>query len=493
MSQVISSNNLPKGISPEESLWIYNGLDGAATLFAWERMQKQQQANSNISYSFVSGMRGPALEMMMRGIRIDLEQRQKFLHLYQGQSDILSKNLNMLAEAVWDKGLNPASPKQMQDFLYHRMKLPQQYKFYKGEKKVSCDRDALEKLQFHFHAQPIVNTVLSIREVDKKLQFLHSGISEDFRCRTSYNVVGTETARWSSSEDSFGDGTNQQNITDELRQMFIADDGQKLGYSDLEQAESRVVAYRSGDLNYIAAFNSGDLHTTVAKMVWPNLGWTGDLAHDRKIADRIFYRHFTYRDIAKRLGHATNYNGAARTLSRILKIPEELVQRFQDAYFTAFPGIRRWHHEVARQLQTKGYLITALGRKRNFLGRRFDDETLREAIAYEPQSTVGEMLNLYLWRIWRKQEDVQCLAQIHDAVLLQFPQEKESIIIPQVLAYAKIPVAYPAGIMTIPSEASTGWNWAKASNDNINGLRKYKGADDRVPPVYKGILDWEIH
>ena len=35
-----------------------------------------------------------------------------------------------------------------------------------------------------------------------------------------------------------------------------------------------------------------------------------------------------------------------------------------------------------RQIQTQGFLTTALGRKRHFLGRRFDENTLREAIAF---------------------------------------------------------------------------------------------------------------
>lgn len=488
----IESNSLPYGLSPEESNWVYNGLDCAATLFAWDRMQSQATENSAISYSFVSGMRAPALEMMLRGIRVDLEQRQKFLSSYNEKRQRLQANLDSMALAVWDKPLNTASPKQMKEFFYDAMQLPVQYKIAKGNRTPSTDRDALEKLAFYFHAQPIVSTCLAIRDAEKKLQFLRAAIDPDNRIRTSFNVVGTETGRWSSSENPFGTGGNQQNITDELRRMFIADPGYKLAYIDLEQAESRVVAYVSGDVNYIAAFSSGDLHTTVAKMVWPNLPWTGVLKDDKQIAEQIYYRHFSYRDIAKRLGHATNYNGAARTLARILKIPEPLVIKFQDAYFSAFPDIRRWHHKVAKELQTKGFLITALGRKRNFLGRRFDDETLREAIAYEPQSTVGELLNLFLWKIWKHYPRVQCLAQIHDAVLFQYRPEEEAMTLSALTKLAESPVVYPTGRMIIPAEAQCGWNWGKGIKDNEHGLRKYKGDDTRKEPVYKGVLDWEV-
>lgn len=490
---VASSNNVPRSMSSEESLWFYNGLDCEATISAWNGMQSQATANSDLSYSFVSGMRAPAFEMMLRGIRVDMEQRQRFISKYNADETFLKDALNQMAFAVWDKDLNVASPKQMKEFLYDHMKLPQQYKYYKGKKSLSTDRDALEKLSYHFHATPICNTALAIREVVKKLQFLHTGIDKDERLRTSYNVTGTETGRWSSSENPFGTGGNQQNITDELRRMLVADPGKKMAYVDLEQAESRVVAFCSGDENYIKAFDSGDLHTTVAKMCWPELPWEGNMKADRKVADQPYYRHFSYRDIAKRLGHATNYNGAARTLAGILKIPEDVVVRFQEAYFRAFPVIKRWHSEVARKLQTQGYIVTALGRKRNFLGRRWDDNTLREAIAFEPQSTVGEILNLFLWRVWKNAPTVEILAQIHDAILFQYESGIEAKAIADVLALSEIKVEYPSGTMFIPAEAQVGWNWAKADNNNPHGLRKFKGEDDRTAPVYKGVLDWQVH
>lgn len=491
--EIISSNNLPYNISHEESEWIYNGMDCESTLAAWNGMQELASANTKISYDFVSGMRAPALEMQLRGIKVDMEVRERFLVKYRKDEVYLQDNLNAMAHAVWDKPLNMGSPTQMKAFFYDTMQMTPIYKYSKGKRSLSTDRTALEKIAQNFFAMPIANTAMALRDVTKKLQFLHTGVSSDGRLRTSFNVVGTETGRWSSSSDPFNEGGNQQNIEDELRQMLIADLGMKLGYFDLEQAESRVVAYVSGDVNYIKAFESGDLHTTVAIMCWPNLPWTGVMKDDRKIADQIYYRHFTYRDIAKRLGHATNYNGAARTLAGILKIPEQIVIQFQSSYFAAFPGIRRWHQTVATQLQTKGYLITALGRKRNFLGRRYDDATLREAIAYEPQSTVGELLNLFLYRIWKHREEHQCLAQIHDAVLGQYPMQSEATLIPAILKLAEIPVKYPIGTMIIPAEAQVGWNWAKATEQNPHGLRKYKGNDDRLPPVYKGILDWQIH
>jgi len=231
-------------------------------------------------------------------------------------------------------------------------------------------------------------------------------------------------------------------------------------------------------------------------MVWPELKWNGELNHDKEIAEQPFYRHFSYRDMAKRGGHGTNYYGTPATMAKHLKVPKELMVGFQDKYFYAFPGIRQWHHRVAQQLQVHGFLTTALGRQRYFLGRRWDDVTLREAIAYEPQSIVGELLNLWLLRVFHKLPEVQLLCQIHDAILLQYKIMDEQKIVPKVMSLAASPVIFPCGQLIIPSSAEVGFNWGKynkKTGENPTGLIKWKGSDDRLEPTRaRGILDRPI-
>ena len=187
------------------------------------------------------------------------------------------------------------------------------------------------------------------------------------------------------SKNAFGGGTNNQNLTDEMREMFIPDEGKKLAYADLEQAESKAVARLSGDEAYIKACDSGDLHTFVSRMIWPGLGWDMNLKHDKEIAEQQFYRHFSYRDMSKRGGHLTNYKGKPATMSHHLKITLDLATRFQNSYFQAFPGIPEWHGRVARDLATHSKMTTKLGFMRWFFGRLQDEATIREAVAFEPQ------------------------------------------------------------------------------------------------------------
>src|SRR6185312_5176356 len=201
-------------------------------------------------------------------------------------------------------------------------------------------------------------------------------LDPDGRMRCSYNVVGTENGRWSSSKNAFGRGTNLQNVTPPMRRMFCADDGYRFVSTDLEQAESRLVAglvwATTGDDTYWRACLSGDLHTTVARMTWPELGWTDDPKANRKVADTPSRElpKFSYRDISKRLGHGSNYRGSPFGIAQAVGVPPNIVEDFQRRYFNAFPAIPHWHEWCKRQLVDHQFLDTPLGRRRWFLDAR---------------------------------------------------------------------------------------------------------------------------
>lgn len=494
---VINTAHLKPGVVLDTNLQIYNGLDTCVT---WEVFDELQSLRSNDTrvYDYERAMQGPMLEMMLRGFKVDEYERRKGIAYLKtltnnakgealGSLDI---NLNRMAQAIWDRALNPRSPLQMKDFLYGAMQLPEQFKNDKGVRKLSTDREALEKLEVYFNARPIISTILAIRDYGKQRSVLETEIDPDSRIRTSYNIAGTETWRLSSSASAMGTGTNLQNVSPKLRRIFIADVGKKLCVIDLEQAESREVGFKIGllfnDWTYLDACEGGDLHTLVAKLVWPNLGWTGDAKKDRAIADGNFYREFSYRDMSKRGGHGTNYFGTAFTMARHLKVPVKLIEDFQRAYLARFP-LGRWHRWVAEQLQTQQSLDNSFGFGRTFFGRPDDDSTLREAIAFGPQSSTAIRTNLALLRMWKHFESrVEILAQTHDSITFQYPEGMEAQVVPEALTCMSTPMYAPNGRkFDVPGEAKIGWNWgyhhdpskptSKSNIFNPNGLLKWKG------------------
>lgn len=187
--------------------------------------------------------------------------------------------------------------------------------------------------------------------------------------------------------------------------------------------------------------------------------------------------------MAKKLGHGSNYGGTAFTMGRHAKIPTEMAQAFQDRYFKAFPSIPRWHRYIAQQLQTKRQLTTPFGRTRQFFGRPTDDTTLREAIAFVPQSSTGDRMNLGLWRIWERLPGVELLAQVHDAVYFQTPCGGDlKATLEAALALIDIPLTHKGRKFTVPGEAKVGFNWGSFHpTKNPQGLCKWTGSDNRLP------------
>lgn len=482
----------PNAVHPDQQQ-LYNGLDCCVTHEVWQELVKIQGNTRNPIYGFERALQAPAIDMMLRGFAVDESERRKGVDFTEQNLGRLKRTLDTMALAVWDKPLNARSTQQLQKFFYSHMKLPEQWISQKGVRKLSMNREVLEKLEMYFHAMPIVATIIAIRDNEKTLETLTKEVDPDGRMRTSYNIAGTESGRWSSSTSVTGTGGNQQNISPRLRRMFVADPGKKLCGIDLEQAESREVGWLHGtlfnDWRYLDACYAGDLHTTTARLVWPGLPWTGDLKKDRAIADQIFYREFSYRDMSKRGGHGTSYYGTPFTMARHLKVPVKVMQQFQLSFFDAYPAMPLWHRWTAQQLQTTQCLTTIFGRERHFFGRPNDDTTLREAIAFLPQSATADRMNLIMWRLWKRLGNrIQLLAQVHDAVYFQFDEsDNELEIVETALSLFDIPITHSSGHrLVVPGEAKTGWNWASEDpgkkvypDGNPEGLRKFKGKDDR--------------
>lgn len=472
--------------SETERLWIYNGLDCCVTLEVLEQILPQLDNLTGNTYALSRALQGPVLEMNMRGVLIDEPERQRAIKQYRADTERLEGNLYRIVHdgigytSFRDSGKTKAwrSNSHVAALLYDVLRLPEVRKRNdRGEMARTVNRDALERLQVHFIAQPVIGHILALRDFGKKIGVLETRIDGDGRLRTSYNIAGTTTGRFSSSLNDFGSGGNLQNIEERLRRIFIADPGMKFANVDLEQADSRNIGalcwnvFR--DPLYLNACESGDLHTTVAKMSRPGLPWTNDAKQDRALADQPYYRHHSLRHMCKMLGHGTNYLGSPFEMSKQTKIEQAVIKEFQAMYFSTFPAIPKLHAWVKTQIVENGNLVTPFGRKRWFFGRRDENDTLKQAVAHLGQSMTADEMNNAMLAVWRM-NIASIMLQGHDSILLQYPEEKENEVIPKVLEAMRVPLELEAGrSFVVPVECQTGWNWAKATNENPNGLAKY--------------------
>ena len=494
-------------LDSHDRLQVYNGLDCCMTLEIFEELHAAYGQSGpqdwRTIYDFERALQAPYFDLMTRGIRVDEYGRRVAIQELRQQKQVLEQQLDRLAAVMWDQPLNPRSPKQLQEFLYGRLRLGEIWVSQKGVRRISTNREALEKLYDQYlYARPFINHILAIRDLAKQLEVFESEIDADGRFRASYNIAGTETGRPSSSENAFGTGRNAQNIAPGLRYVFRADPGFKLVVVDLEQVEARDVGFFCGclfgDWTFLDNCESGDLHTNNCKLVWPQKPWTDDPKANRALADQIFYREFSFRDMAKRGGHLTNYFGTAWTMAKSLKIPISVAEEFQARYCRgradiqpAFEAIPRWWRWSAEQLQTTRTLVTPFGRRRQFFGRPNDDTTLREAIAFLPQSTTADRMNLGLWRVWRYEPRAQLLAQTYDSITFQVREQDVDEVIARVLELIAVELVSPSGRRyVVPGEAKLGWNWGSYADSSDQ--EKARKAGRKLPRLNPdGLIKWK--
>jgi DNA polymerase I-like protein with 3'-5' exonuclease and polymerase domains len=178
-------------------------------------------------------------------------------------------------------------------------------------------------------------------------------------------------------------------------------------------------------------------------------------------------------------------------MARHLKLPVALCTEFQQTYFNRFPGIPLWHQRTKAELQSTGKLTTALGRERYFYSRLDDDATIREAVAFEPQSLIVDIINTGMLRLFQRFPQVLLTLQVHDSILTQLrPEDVE--LIPEVIKILTVPIEVRGRVMTIPVDGEFGWNWSKMNTKEENkgtplynpyglrGLKKHGPAQDEI-------------
>ena len=500
-----------QSLSQLEREAMYNGLDCCVTLELIHKLEEQLDDTTSAIYQRSLDLRAPIMEMSMRGIRVDGGKRKAVTRQLVAKRDFVASRFNRLCQEVFGKELPYRSNPSMMELFYNHLGLkPIRKRNAQGEWKPTINRDAVERLQVNFWAQPFCSHLLFLRDINKKIEFLMKGIDDDGRMRAQFNIAGTKTGRLASAESELGTGSNQQNIDRSLRSIFIPDDGKKFINIDLEQGDSRNLGATMWHLfydqhgadfagSYLDACESGDLHTRVAWMTWPNLDWPEDQDPDKMkaVAEQLFYRQDSYRQIAKKLGHGSNYRGQPRTMALHTKTPVPIITSFQQSYFSAFPCIPEYHEWIENEIKEYSFLTSLHGRRRYFFGRHNDPTTLNEAVAQNPQSMTADAVNIAMIKLWIESRvhehplfrHVDILCQVHDSLLLQAPTEMVDDIVEPLLELCKAPLQLAGGReFVVPNEAKVGFNWGdkpkkieKPEDRNDLGLIPWAPGDDRTP------------
>lgn len=162
----------------------------------------------------------------------------------------------------------------------------------------------------------------------------------------------------------------------------------------------------------------------------------------------------------------------------VAKIPYQEAKKAYETYMSEFEYIPAWQSSVAKDIAEHRPIVNALGRVWVPFGRPNDKHTWRQGLAFGAQSLLADIDDIALYYVWRdlEEERVELLAQVHDALLHQFPKgayELER----EVLSRMAIPVPVTdyrgqTRTMTIGVETATGGNWGHKSPDNPHGIEE---------------------
>lgn len=393
-------------------------------------------------------------DMEYEGIKVDTG----FLLEYSKE---LEREARQSEEKVYEQAgerFNLASPKQLGEILFERMKLdPKAKKTKTGQ--YATGEDVLLKLAAKHQ---IVDDILAFRELTKLkstyVDALPTMINRKTgRVHTSYAQAVAVTGRLSSNNPNLQNIPIRTERGREIRKAFIPrNDEYVLLSADYSQIELRIVAAISGDPNMCAAFLEGkDIHTATAAKVFG--------VDEKDVTKEMRYK-------AKSVNFGIIYGQGAFGLADNLGISRAEAKEIIDNYKTQFSGIQKYMDNTINFARENGYVETLMGRKRwlkdinsaNFTVRGFAE---RNAINSPIQGTAADMIKLAMIKVHeeftRQGFRSKMLLQVHDELVFDAYKPELDIIKPIITRCMQTALPLPQDVPAL-AEMGSGINWLEA-------------------------------
>ena len=392
-------------------------------------------------------------DMEYEGIRVDVD----FLKAYSIQ---LKEEIKLLENKIYElagSAFNIASPKQVGDILFDKLKIPYKWKKTKSGQ-YATDEEKLTELEGQ---HPIISEILNHRGLSKLkstyVDALPNMVNPNTkRIHSSFNQALTATGRLSSNNP------NLQNIpirTEEgarVREAFIPrDENHVLMAADYSQIELRIIAEISGDEGMLEAFQKGqDIHRATAAKVF-------GIPYD-EVSKEQRYK-------AKTVNFSIIYGAGSTNLSRQLGISRNESKELISAYFLQYNGLKTYMDKTVEMARKKGYVTTLMGRKR-ILRDIHSNSSLeksnaeRMAINTPIQGSAADLIKMAMLSIHEELKNgnwgAKMILQVHDELVFDVPKseiEKLEVVIRNKMCHAMPSLKVP-----IEVEVKSGNNWLEA-------------------------------
>lgn len=440
--------------------WKYNLLDVKYTYDCAKILQAQLNNSPVLDFwKFQQGtMNRIVLKLMERGVKVDLQEKERLLILFKDIQEKVQAKLNEVVGEPFKPNSSVHLKKLFIDILGCKPS---------RSKSGNASFDYASMMDYavvHPMYKPLIMLILEYKSISIFIgNFLNANVDPDRRIRCSYNLCGTVTYRLSSSKNRHGRGVNLQtlpsrgklqlNITNDIEEienaesqvqlpncktMFIPDKDFIIFEVDYSSADAMIVAWESEDQWLIDYFSTQKekLYVYLAK----------EYLQETISPDNPWYIKF------KRIVHLSNYGGSARKVASASNISLADATKIQRFYFNKARGLPNWHRKVREQVD-RGSLTNIFGARRLFWNKR-DTSNYRKAYAWIPQSTIAILVNKGIANLARA-GNTQLLMQTHDSATGQFSNKEDLQTMLNTIKSCmeiqlpyKVPLTIPANIKT---------------------------------------------
>jgi len=392
-------------------------------------------------------------DLEYEGIRIDAS----FLNDYSKELEklIIEKEQEIYKNA--GVHFNIASPKQVGEVLFDRLKVPYRWK-KTSTGQYSTDFDKLTELAGE---HIVIDSILEHRKFSKLKSTYVDALPTMVNPRTgrvhsNFNQARAATGRLSSENPNLQNIPIKDEAGREIRKAFVPrDEEHVLMAADYSQIELRIIAEISNDTSMLEAFVAGnDFHRATAAKVY-------GVPYDEVTSEQ--------RRNAKTVNFSITYGAGATNLSRQLAISRKDATDLIQNYFREFSGLKNYMDQTVSFARENGYVKTLLGRRRNLrdINSRnslTSSNAERVAINTPIQGTAADMIKIAMINIHKalKEQNFKSkmILQVHDELVFDvYKPELEKL---KVLVTDLMKNAIPTLKVPILVEIGVGNNWLEA-------------------------------
>lgn len=436
-----------------KNVYVYAAEDADITFKLYHILVEELKKNDaeKVFYEVEMPLVPVLANIERNGVRIDTDSLK--------QSAIeFTRRLNEIETTIYElagTSFNIASPKQVGEILFERLKVVEKAKKTKTGQYVTSE----EVLQNLHSKHPIIAKILEYRGLKKLLTTYIDALPQMInprtnRIHTSFNQTVTATGRLSSSNPNLQNIPVRDEDGKEIRKAFIPDDGCLFFSADYSQIELRIMAHLSKDENMIAAFsNNEDIHAATAAKIYHI-----DLDAVTKEMRRK----------AKTANFGIIYGISVFGLAERMEVDRKEAKELIEEYFKTYPKVKQYMDHSIEVAKENGYVETIFHRKRylpdinskNGIVRGYAE---RNAINAPIQGSAADIIKVAMARIFEcfQAEGLRSkmILQVHDELNFSvYPEEKEAV---ERIVIREMDNAYK---MSVPLKADCGWgnNWLEA-------------------------------